>query len=455
MRAPHPNSALRLAGELSLTSGNDNEATVMTRIQLPYDHNVLDVNISDSVLGEIVSPRPVEAAADPEAEFRAALDNPIGAPHLEQIVRNRPDGAKRAAILVDDITRETPTHRMLPLVLARLTAAGIARRDIRIVMALGTHRPMTEAEIVTKIGADVAREFEVINTSCWDESQFVYLGTSSNGIPAWVNRAVAEADVRIGLGGIIPHADAGFGGGAKIVLPGVCSGRTVDVFHARCAAVTVNLLGVVEGPIRRDLEQFVGEQAALDFVLNVILTAEGEVYKCVAGHFVQAHRAGLQFAREVYGVPVARRYPLVIANSHPSHLDLWQSTKGVWTGEPMVSDGGTLILVTACPEGINVHPLYADYMNRDPDELQSELDAGRIEDPSACGGAIQVGRMKRRIRFGLVSSGLTRADAARMGFAYYDSVEEAIAVELGGSNGHGSVGVMTHGGFTIPLVQAA
>ena len=420
----------------------------MTQIDLPYGHETLQVNIPAALLGEVVSPKPVPAAADPEAIIRAALDQPIGTPPLEQMVQP----GQKVAVIIDDITRETPTHLMLPPLLERLRSAGLTRDAIRIVIALGTHRPMTEAEIVTKVGPAIAAEFEVVNTSCWAESQFVFLGTSSNGIPAWVNRAVAGADIRLGLGGIIPHTDAGYSGGAKIILPGVCSGRAVDVFHARCAAIQSNLLGLVEGPIRRDLERFVGERVGLDFILNAILTREGELYRCVAGHFIQAHRAGVEVARDVYGIPVAKPYPLVISNSFPAVLDLWQSSKGLWSGELMVGDGGTLILVTPCPEGINIHPLYADYMARDPDELQAELDGGQAEDPNACSGAIQIARMKRRIKFGLVSAGLSQADAARMGFAYYDSVEDAVTAELAGSSEPASVGVLTHSGFTIPLV---
>ena len=423
----------------------------MAQLELPYGHGSLVVNIADAILGEVVSPKPVKAAADAETVIRAALDQPSGAPRLEQMVQP----GQRVVVIIDDITRETPTHLMLPFILERLVKAGISREAIKVVIALGTHRPMIEAEILVKVGPTIAREFEIVNVSCWDEGQFVYLGASSNDIPAWVNRAVAEADVRIGLGGIIPHTDAGYSGGAKIILPGVCSGRTVDIFHARGAAIPVNLLGTVEGPMRRDLEQFVDERVGLDFVLNAILTREGELYQCVAGHFIQAHRAGVHVARQVYGVPVARRYSLVIANAFPAELDLWQTTKGLWSGELMVRDGGTLILVTPCPEGINIHPLYADYMNRDPDELQTELDAGQVEDPNACAGAILIGRMKRRIKLGLVSSGLSRADADRMGFTYFDSVEAAIAVELDGSADPASVGVLTHSGFTIPVITGS
>ncbi len=420
----------------------------MAQIELPFGHGTLCVNVPDEALGEVVSPKPVQPAADPANVIEAALAQPFDSLRLEQI--GQP--GQKVAVIIDDNTRETPIHLMLPHVLERLATARIPREDIRIVIALGTHRPMTEAEIVAQVGPTIAREFEIVNVSCWDESQVVYLGASSNGIPAWVNRAVAEADVRIGIGSIAPHPDAGFGGGAKIILPGVCSGETVDAFHARGAVIQENVLGVVDSPTRLALEQFVGERVGLDFILNSILTCNGELYKCVAGHFVQAHRAGARISQQVYGAPVAGRYPLVISNAFPAQLDLWQSTKGLWTAEPMVRNGGTLILLTSCEEGTRLHPLYAGYIGRDPDELREELDAGRAEDPSACALAIQIGWMKRRINLGLVSPGLSRADAARMGFVYYDSVEDAISAELVDSTSRAAVGILTHGGFTIPLV---
>lgn len=423
----------------------------MAQITLPFGNGELVVTIEDKVLGEVVSPRAVQAVPDLAAAIEQALEQPIGTRRLEEIVNPR----QRVAIVIDDITRETPTARILPHILARILRARVARSNIRIVIALGTHRVLTDDEVRFKVGEDIAREFGIVNVSCRDETQMVYRGVSANGIPARVNRAVAEADVRIGIGSILPHTDAGFGGGAKIILPGVCSEKTVDAFHARCAAFTTNQLGIVESAIRRDLEEFVADRVGLDFIFNVILTREGDVYQCVAGHYREAHRAGVRFAQHVYGARVAKQYPLVIANAHPFEIDLWQSSKGLWAGEPMVRNGGTLLLVTPCPEGIGVHPRFADYMRQGPDALQAELDEGRAEDPNASAGAIQIGRMKRRIRFGVISPGLSRHDAARMDFLYYDSIADAIRSTLPDTAEAGAVGLLTHGGFTIPLVRDA
>ena len=420
----------------------------MARINLPYGNRLLPITIPDTFLGEVVSPHSVMATSDPEEVIQTALAKPIGTPPLEQLVKM----GQRVAVIIDDITRETPTCLMLPPLLERLLVAGVSQDDISIVIALGTHRPLTETEIIKKTGSTIANEFEIINIPSRDKNQMVYMGMSSNNIPAWVNRAVANADVRIGLGMIAPHMSAGYGGGAKIVLPGVCSTKTVDTFHAREADITINQLGSLNSPIRTDLEQFVGERVGLDFIVNVILTRENDLYQCVAGHFIEAHRAGVRFSQDVYSVMVSKPYPLVIANAYPGQIDLWQSTKAIWCGEMMTGNDGTLVLVTESQEGISNYPFFPHYVGCDPDELKQKLDAGEVKDPKAAATAICIGRMKRRIKFALVSSGLNQQDADTMGFSYYESVEEAIAGELKGPDKNNTIGVMTHGGVTLPLL---
>ncbi len=414
---------------------------------LPFGGDTLSVTIPDPLLGEVVSPKHIETPTDPQCLIQDALANPIGSPPLDELVKP----GQSVAIIVDDFTRETPVHLMLPPVLEQICSVGVSRDDIQVVIALGTHRPMSETEILAKLGRSVVEQYDVFNTPCEQTDAFEYLGDSSNGIPAWVNRAVVNADVRIGIGNISPHSDAGYSGGAKIILPGVCNDVTVNAFHARGAAEERNLLGDYEGPMRKDLEMFVEDRIGLDFILNAVLTSEGDLYECVAGHFVEAHRAGVQFSRDLYSITVARQYPVVVVNS-PSELDLWFCSKGIWMGEPMVSDGGTLILLTSCDEGITVHPQYADYMGNDPDELQNALDEGRVDDPNACAAGIQVGRMRKRINFALVSPGLSSEISARMGFAYYNSVEEALAEIFTPDVEEGSIGLMTYCDYTIPLV---
>lgn len=420
----------------------------MTNIDLPYGDGFLSFDIPDRLRSEVIQPRTIASSSNAASLIQTALDQPVGTPPLNERIRP----GKRIAVIVDDITRETPTHLMLPPLLDYLRKSGAESEDISIVIALGTHRPMTATEMKTKIGIEILNAYHIVNVPCRDERQMMYMGVSSHGIPAWVNRMVAEAEIRIGVGMITPHMDTGFSGGAKIVLPGVCSCLTVDAFHSRQAKIPGNQLGVVEAPMRIELEEFVDERVGLDFILNAILNRDGSLYRCVAGHFIQAHRTGVGFANEVYGVPVQTRYPLVISNAFPAQIDLWQSTKAIASGELMTMDGGTLILVTHCHEGNRTHPLFREYLGKNYDQLIHELEGGRAEDPVACALAVPIARMKERIRICLVSSGLSLYDANQMGFGYYDSVGAAFDDVLDDQAKQPAVGVLTHGGVTLPIL---
>jgi lactate racemase len=424
----------------------------VAKICLPYGDDILELQIADRYIGAIVTPKRMVGASEPEDLILDAMENPTGSADLARMVRP----GQRVAVIVDDVSRETPANLILPHVLGRLLNGGIKQADIRVVIALGTHRPMTQAEIIAKIGSEVAQTYRVVNTPCSSESETRYVGTSSNGIPAFLNRTVADADVRIGIGMITPHMDAGFSGGAKIILPGVCGTRTVEAFHARQAEIEGNQLGVENAPLRLELEAFVKERVGLDFIFNAVLDSEGLPYRCVAGHFIEAHRAGVAIAREVYGTSVPRRYPLVISNAFPAQIDLWQSVKGIASGELMVQDGGTLILLTHCREGNNTHPLYPEYIGNGLNDLLSVLKTGKAEDIVACSLAAPICRIKRRIKVAVVSHGLDSRIAAQMGFTHYDSIDSALSRELAlCSDQDGCIGVLTHGGVSLPMIGQA
>jgi nickel-dependent lactate racemase len=423
----------------------------MAFFELPYGNSTLPVSIPEVWLGGIAIPRALSPSPDVPLLIVKALNNPIGTAPLSELVKP----GQKVAIIVDDYTRKTPVDLLLPPVLEQLLAAGVAPADIRLVVALGTHRPMTRAEIMAKVGAEVADRYEVINTPSTTQSEMVYLGRSSTGIPAWVNRTVAEADMRIGLGMITPHLEAGFTGGAKNILPGVCSSITVDAFHTASAFIPENQLGRLEAPLRRTLEQFVGEQVPLDFIVNAIITLGGEMYECVAGHPIEAHRTGVRYAQTVFGVTFRRRYPIVIANCYPYDFDLWQSAKGVWAGDMLTADDGTLIMLTAAPEGNSNYPLVPDYIGQNPEKLKREIEAGEVEDAKQAATGVMFGHLRQRIKLVLVSDGLTPADARAMGIPYFSSVEEALEVEvkrLPAPERRGVVAVLPQAGVMLPLL---
>ncbi len=411
------------------------------------------IALPEEWIGEVIEPSAVPIVDEATTVIKAALSHPIGSAPLQELAR--PD--HHVAILVDDYTRKTPIDQMLPFVLDELHACGIPDENIRIVIALGTHRPMTDAELTHKLGAEIVQRYGVVNVSNTCDDQFVYLGTASNGLPAYVNRAVANADVRIGLGLITPHLDAGFSGGMKIVLPGVCGARTVDAFHRQSAFIDQNQLGKIDAPLRQVLEQFVSERLPLSFIVNAIITPDGQLAACVAGHPLHAHRAGVKHALAVFSAPARRHYPIVVANCSPYDIDLWQSIKGIWAGDLITDDCGALIAVTAAPEGNSSYPLVPGYIGRDADELKREIETGAALDDKQAATGVMFRTLMRRIRLVLVSDGLTVDDARLMGVDFYPGVEAAVAAEIErlpiGARA-GAIGFVPQAGIVLPVIKS-
>ena len=177
--------------------------------------------------------------------------DPIGQPPIEQWVKP----SDRVLLVSDDNTRLTPADRMIPPLLARLNAAGVPDRNIACIMALGTHRYMTDDEMMAKVGQGVWRRIRVFNHAWREAENLVELGTSSAGTPLQVNRAVVEADVVIGLGAIVPHHIPGYSGSSKIIQPGVCGPKTTAETHMlSCEGGGDSLLGIEDNPVRRDMD---------------------------------------------------------------------------------------------------------------------------------------------------------------------------------------------------------
>ena len=208
---------------------------------LPYGDETLAVGTAGVDLTGVYTPRPTPPTLAPEALIREALDNPIGSESLRQAAR----GKASALVLIDDITRETPADLLLPPVLDDLEAAGIAADDILVMIALGTHRPMTDGEIRHKVGDEVLARVQVTQHD-HRTAPLRDLGVTPSGTPIEVNEHLFEADIVIGTGAVVPHHIAGFSAGAKIVQPGVSGAATTAATHMFSARARTPLLGRVD-----------------------------------------------------------------------------------------------------------------------------------------------------------------------------------------------------------------
>jgi nickel-dependent lactate racemase len=294
-----------------------------------------------------------DAPALTDEQIRAALGAPVGALPLTEIGR----GKNQVAILFDDVTRPTPTWRIVPFVLELLAKAGIEDEQIRFIAAPGNHRPLTMVDFVKKLGPDIPRRFRVYNHNPFE--LFEDLGKTKRGTPVLVNREVMRCDLKIGIGGILPHGLAGFGGGAKIILPGVVSIDTVKHNHLVIAGPadrrnpTVAQGKVAGNDVREDMEEC-ARMVGLDWKIDVVFNGRRDVARLFCGDVVAEHRAAVDAAWQAYATPVEHDCDVVVANCYP--IDI-QVGKGLWPAAASLREAGTAVVLADSMEGESLHYL--------------------------------------------------------------------------------------------------
>jgi nickel-dependent lactate racemase len=314
-----------------------------TTLALPFpEHFLVQVN-------HMRDARPLADAA-----VAGAVHSPIDAQPLRTLAR----GARTAVIAIDDITRPTPTAAVLPLVLSELDA--IAAENIRILIALGAHRPLVRRELEQKLGAAVLDTYDVEQHHPYEN--LVDLGKSSRGTPIRLNRSFCEADLKLAIGGVLPHPYMGFGGGAKIVVPGLAGIETLQANHQPAVTGISGGLGDPDVDARRDVEE-IALKAGLSFSCNLVVNASRETAGLFCGHPVSAHRAAAAFARQIYrtsapGAP----YDVICLNAYPKDGELLQVGNAFncyrTSAGPLLKENGTLVVTACCESGRGYHSLH-------------------------------------------------------------------------------------------------
>ncbi len=329
------------------------------QVELAYGQTGLTVELPDTT--DIVAARFVSGLPDEATALRAALRQPIGSAPLAAKVKP----GDKVVIAHSDITRATPNDRMLPVILAELAEAGIARQDITLLNALGTHRQQTEAELRLMLGNAIVDNYRCLQHNAYDDSVLVALGQTLFGHPVRINRHFMEADVRILTGFIEPHFFAGFSGGPKGVLPALAGAESVLTNHGReMIAHPQATWGVITGnPIWEEMRE-VALRAHPTFLLNVTLNNRREITGVFAGDMLAAHAAGCAFVREQAMVKVAEPYNVVITTNsgYPLDQNLYQAVKGMSAANQIVRDDGAIIIAAACADGLPNHGLYAQLL---------------------------------------------------------------------------------------------
>ena len=419
----------------------------MVDVWLPYGKSDVCVRIPARNLLGSIEPKQVTGVEDKKAEIERALTNPIGSKRLSEIAQ----AENKVAVVVDDFTRSTPSHIMLPSVLSELAIAGVKDENVIIIFGCGTHRAVKPEEAEKLIGEEVINRVKTTSHDCRAED-LVYVGKTKRGTKVRLNRFFTEADVKVLVGDVGFHYYAGYGGGRKSVMPAISCEETISHNHAMLLDPNART-GVLEGnPVHEDMTE-AARMAEVDFILNVVTNGKGEIVKAFAGDLEQAFLEATKLVDEMYRITVDRRADIVVVSpgGYPADINLFQAYKALDNALEVTKRGGTVIIVAECPEG-HGNQVFYDWMTRLDDLKKAERQVKRRFE---LGGhkAYYLLKALKNHQIILVSSlpdyyanGVFKLKTAR---AVNDAIREALKT----GSSQSKVWVMPQGNSTLPGVK--
>jgi nickel-dependent lactate racemase len=417
-------------------------------IHLSYGRKGLDIQLPFEA--KVIAPQNIPGLVDESVAIRQSLRFPIGSHPLAELVSS----GQKVVITHSDITRATPNDRILPILLEELENAGIARKNISLLNALGTHRQQSGTELRAMLGNQIFENFRCLQHNAFDDALLATLGTTSFGNPVRINRHFLEADIRILTGFIEPHFFAGYSGGPKGVLPALAGAESVLSNHNQAMISHPNATwGITEGnPIWDEMRE-VALMTHPTFLLNVTLNREKAITNVFAGDMLKAHTEGCAFVRQTSLVPVDTPFDIVITSNsgYPLDQNLYQSIKGLSAAARIVRKGGVVILATACEDGLPDHGRYAELLAEagSPQIILDMLATPGFSQPDQWQVQIQA-QIQREVDVFVYSEGLTDDQIRKALFQPCHDIPGMVSqlVERYGSK----ICVLPDGPLTIPVL---
>jgi nickel-dependent lactate racemase len=297
-----------------------------------------------------------DAPALSPKEMPAASMRPMGAPPLRELASH----CHTVAIAVDDLSRPTPAYLILPFLIEELASAGISPENISFVISLGSHTALTHEDLVKKLGAGIVARHRVVNHDCYND--LVDIGVMVGKVPVKLNATFMAADLKILLGSVVPHAFAGFSGGAKMVLPGLSNIESIEWTHKAVMMGLRGKAGTLEGNRFRTEFERVARHAGVSFAIQTVVNSRREIAGIFAGDIELAHREAAKFAGEIYATPGPHQADVAILNAYPKDDELLQAENALMyhhtAPEDYLKEDGLLLITSACSLGMGHHGLF-------------------------------------------------------------------------------------------------
>ena len=421
------------------------------RVRLAYGRTGLEIELPRERT-TVIEPHQAPALRDPDAALTAALRQPVAGPPLRDLAKP----GQTAAISVCDVTRAQPRREMVGAVLRELD--GIVRPDdVTILIATGTHRANTPAELLMMLGDEILGACRVINHDARDDSSLVDLGESGKGVPTRLCRHWLEADLRITTGFVEPHFFAGFSGGPKMVAPGLAGLDTVLTLHdAARVGDPRSTWGIIDdNPLHSDIRAISARpDARPHFSVDVLLDRTQRITHVFAGELFPMHAQACEAARPIAMRETDRRFEIVVTTNsgYPLDQNLYQAVKGMSAAAQVVTDGGTILCAAECSDGIPDHGRYAELLSRgsSPEELLAQIEARTVTEPDQWQVQVQA-MIQRRARVLVKADGLSEAQLRSAHFEPAADLDAALAGCMA-ERPRAHICVLPEGPQTIPYV---
>jgi nickel-dependent lactate racemase len=404
-------------------------------LYIPYGKGFLTINISREYISLIKKNIGLPIDADRELNYK-----------LQRVFE--PFREKRVAIAIPDITRYNISGKTLSIIIEKLKEIGV--KKVSIIVGSGLHRPASQEDIAYLI-PQLSMDVEVIPHNATDDSELIYLGETSRKTPIFVNRHFIESDKRIVLGTIEPHQFAGFTGGVKGVVIGLGGYRTIKANHSLLKEQNARV-GVLEGnPVREDIDE-AGEIIGIDLMINCVLNERKEMVGIFVGDIKEEYRKGVELVKEISMVESPEvDIAIVSPGGFPKDIDIYQVQKALAHSEFIVRDGGIIILVAECCEGIGNEPFYQTMISaKSPSEvIENFIREGFEMGPHK---AFLLSKTLERVNVFMVSN-LSEDVVKKLFMVPFRTVEEALNRALEELGQDSRIAVLPNASSLIPIKE--
>jgi nickel-dependent lactate racemase len=419
----------------------------MISYEIPYGKKFLSLDLPDDALVNVILPRDTNKPANSNGFISKALSHPLGTFTWDSV---KP--GQTVCIAINDKTRPVPNSVMIPPLLERLKDLGIKDKNIYFLIATGTHTPMRKEEFSLLLPEEIIQRFKIISHDCDDREYLIALGNTTRKTPVFVNKLFFEAEIKILVGNIEPHHFMGYSGGVKTAAIGLTGRDTINANHAMLIEPESTFGTYETNPTRMDVEE-IGDLLKIDGALNIVMNQKKEIVAALFGSPREIMNVGIPISRSICQTEVPQKnFDLVIASpgGYPKDINLYQAQKALSHAASITRDGGCVILIAECIEGIGsrAYEEFMDGISAVPDVFEKINKQGFSVGPHK---ALQFAREQRRITIFVVSTiGKNMIESLLLKFA--ETLNQAVVLSGDYLPKYPSIAIMPKATNTIPYV---